>query len=454
MAKRSLTHKEELVLYGIVKFPNLNDRELTEKIDVNASTIATIRNKLKSSNYYSIIRAPILQNLDYSSIVVSYDRISFLAPTTSPFRIIENISNKITNYFYMVSINDAWLGVAFVKDIVETQHIQETIANIKYSSNLSIKTTFNEIFPLKLSRINNFFDYSYILEQLFSIENETPRNEFGVELGYEPEPDAAAVLDGMTETEPRTNNTKPINSQFTQIEKQIFLLLNQNPDLSDHAIAKSTSFSSSTVNTVNKRLTKKGLLKRSVIPNLGKIGFELMASTHLKFVPTSTISDRRKYMKYIRTNFPNIFMISNNTNEIIFTIHKNFSDYQKINEELLNMYRENDLLLEDPNTIIFPLKEMNFQRYHYYQPLLKQILGIRAELGNRILEIMQEHFGPGGDKILNNQLKGLGLTIESLSSKDLPKIADELYTVTTPIFGANRANILQEHIKKLEAPNQ
>lgn len=118
------------------------------------------------------------------------------------------------------------------------------------------------------------------------------------------------------------------------------------------------------------------------------------------------------------------------------------------------MYRENDLLLEDPNTIIFPLKEMNFQRYHYYQPLLKKILGIKTELGNRILKIMQEHFGPGGDKIFNNQLKNLGLTIESLSSKDLPKIADELYTVTTPIFGAKRAKTLQEDINNLEALKQ
>lgn len=449
MAKRSLTQKEELVLYGIVKLPNLNDRELADKIDVNASTIATIRNKLKSSDYYNIIRAPILQNLDYSSIIVSYDRISFLAPTTSPFRIIENISNKITNYFYMVSINDAWLGVAFAKDIVETQNIQDTIANIKYASNLSIKTTYNEIFPLELSQINNFFNYSYLLEQLFGFNLETPRNEFGLELELEGNTEEGAELDQLP-----SSDSKHSNSQFTPIEKQIFLLLNQNPDLSDHAIAKSTSFSSSTVNTINKRLTKKGLLRKSVIPNLGKIGFELMASTHLKFIPTTTLSDRRKYTKYIITNFPSIFMISSNTNEIIFTIHKNFSDYQRINEELLNMYRENDLLLEDPNTIIFPLKEMNFQRYHHYQPLLKKILGIKTELGNKILKIMQEHFGPGGDKIFNNQLKNMGLTIESLSSKDLPKIANELYTVTTPIFGAKRAKTLQKDINNLEVLNQ
>ncbi|MCK5560827.1 MAG: hypothetical protein KAJ51_09555, partial [Thermoplasmata archaeon] len=224
-----MTQKEELVLYGIIKFPNLNDRELADKIDVNASTIATIRNKLKSSDYYNIIRVPILQNLDYSSIIVSYDRISFLAPTTSPFRIIENISNKITNYFYMVSINDAWLGLAFAKDIVETQHIQDTIANIKYASNLSIKTTYNEIFPLELSQINNFFNYSYLLEQLFGFNLETPRNEFGLELELEGNTEEDAELDQL----PRSDS-KPSNSQFTPIEKQIFLLLNQNPDLSDH----------------------------------------------------------------------------------------------------------------------------------------------------------------------------------------------------------------------------
>ncbi len=437
MAKQGLTEKEQLVLYGIVKFPNLSDRELAEKIDVNASTIATIRNKLKSSNYYNIIRIPNLQSLNYESIVISYDRISYLAPTTSPFKIIENISNNITNFFYMVSITDAWLGVAFTRDIVETQLIQDKIAEIKYKSNLSIKTTFNEIFPLKLSEINNFFDYSYILEQEFGVEIDTPRNEFGLK------------IDPLSESTKVRSKSKNVNINFTEIEKQVFLLLNQNPDLSDHAIAKNTSLSSSTVNTINKRLTKRGLIKKFIMPNLGKIGFELMASTHFKFIPTSTISARKKIVDTVRKEYPNIFMISNNTNGIIFTIHKNFSDYQKVNEEIVNMYRENDHLMEDPNTIIFPLKEMNFVRYHYYQPILKNMLGIRTELGSKIQDIMREHFGPGGDRILNNQLSDLEFTLDSLSPKELPIISEGLFNVTMPIIGKKRAENLQKEIKKL-----
>jgi DNA-binding MarR family transcriptional regulator len=437
MAKQGLTEKEQLVLYGIVKFPDFSDRELARKIDVNASTIATIRNKLKNSNYYNIIRIPNLKSLNYESMVISYDRISYLAPTTSPFKIIKNISNKVMNYFYMVSITDAWLGVAFTKNMVETQLIQEAIAEIKYKSNLSIRTTYNEIFPLNISTINNFFDYSYLLEQEFGIQIETPRNEFGLKL--------------ESDKKNQKNNLKIKNGfkNFTSIEKQVFLLLIQNPDLSDHAIAKNTSFSSSTVNAINKRLTKKGLIRKFIIPNLGKIGFELMASTHLKFIPTSTESSRKKIADNIRKKYPNIFMISNKTNEIIFTIHKNFSEYQKVNEEIVNMYRENDHLMEDPNTIIFPLKEMNFIRYHYYQPILKTILGIRTELGNKILEIMKEHFGPGGENILNNQLKRLDLTMDSLSQKELPKISDELYVVTLPIIGKKRAQNLQKEISKL-----
>jgi predicted transcriptional regulator len=437
MAKQGLTEKEQLVLYGIVKFPNFSDRELASKIDVNASTIATIRNKLKNSNYYNIIRIPNLKSLNYESMVISYDRISYLAPTTSPFKIIENISKKVTNYFYIVSITDAWLGVAFTRNMVETQLIQDAIAEIKYKSNLSIRTTYNEIFPLELSTINNFFDYSYLLEQEFGFEIDTPRDKFGLKL--------------ESSNTNQNNNSKQKNgiNNFTSIEKQVFLLLIQNPDLSDHAIAKNTSFSSSTVNTINKRLTKKGLIRKFIIPNLGKIGFELMASTHLKFIPTSSISSRKKIAGNIRKEYPNIFMISNNTNEIIFTIHKNFSEYQKVNEEIVNMYRETDHLMEDPNTIIFPLKEMNFIRYHYYQPILKSILGIRTQLGNKILEIMKEHFGPGGENILNNQLNRLDLTMDSLSPKELPKISDEIFTMSLPIIGKKRAQNLQKEIRKL-----
>jgi DNA-binding MarR family transcriptional regulator len=453
MAKADLTIKEQKVLYGIVRLPNLNDRELAEKIDVNASTIATIRNKFKNSDYFDIIRFPYMQNLNYQSLVVTYDRISFLVPTSSPLKILENISKTINNYFYMISITDAWLGLAIAKDIVEIQQITDTIAQIKYNNDLSIKTTKHIIFPFKLSQIYNFFDYSYLLEQIFGTELETAKlerdSQTGLPLEFMQEPAAPSETGSEYNSEQLGSELTGANVKFTPAEKRVFLLLNQNPELSDHAIAKKTSLSSTTINTINKRLTEKRLIKKLIIPNLEKLGFELMACTHLKFIPSSTVLERIRFDQHIKHNLPNIFIISNNTNEIIITIHKSFSDYQKINEEIINLYSEKDLLFEDPTSILLPLKEINYAKYHYYQPLLKNSLGVRTELGMKILKIMKEHFGPGGDKILNNQLKRMDLTIDTLSTKDLTEIADEILNVTTPIFGQKRAKLIRKDIKKL-----
>ena len=61
MVKRNFTDKEKIVFYGIIKYPNINDNALSKIIDVNQSTIATIRNKLKKKNYFQFIRIPFLQ---------------------------------------------------------------------------------------------------------------------------------------------------------------------------------------------------------------------------------------------------------------------------------------------------------------------------------------------------------------------------------------------------------
>ena len=77
------------------------------------------------------------------------------------------------------------------------------------------------------------------------------------------------------------------------------------------------------------------------------------------------------------------------------------------------------------------------------------MLGIRTELGSKIQDIMREHFGPGGDRILNNQLSDLEFTLDSLSPKELPIISEGLFNVTMPIIGKKRAENLQKEIKKL-----
>lgn len=47
-----LTQKEKQVLYGLTGWPELNDKELANKLNLKRSTVTSIRNKLKKRKYF------------------------------------------------------------------------------------------------------------------------------------------------------------------------------------------------------------------------------------------------------------------------------------------------------------------------------------------------------------------------------------------------------------------
>ncbi|MEM2899573.1 MAG: hypothetical protein QXT63_02170 [Thermoplasmata archaeon] len=72
MSKGKLSKNEKLTLYGLVKYPDYNDREIAEKIGLKMSTVTAIKNRLKKNNVFSTIRVPLLQNLGCEMLEVGY----------------------------------------------------------------------------------------------------------------------------------------------------------------------------------------------------------------------------------------------------------------------------------------------------------------------------------------------------------------------------------------------
>ena len=66
-----LNKNEKLVLYGLVKYPLFNDRELAEKIKLKMTTVTAIKNRLKKNGYYYTVRIPVLQNLGCELLMAS-----------------------------------------------------------------------------------------------------------------------------------------------------------------------------------------------------------------------------------------------------------------------------------------------------------------------------------------------------------------------------------------------
>ena len=76
MKKFELTNKEKLMLYGLVRYPGLTDKKLSEKLNLKHSTVTSIRHRLRKNKYFRTLKIPMLQNMGCEMLVAIYSSFS------------------------------------------------------------------------------------------------------------------------------------------------------------------------------------------------------------------------------------------------------------------------------------------------------------------------------------------------------------------------------------------
>jgi DNA-binding Lrp family transcriptional regulator len=122
------------------------------------------------------------------------------------------------------------------------------------------------------------------------------------------------------------------------IELRLVSELVKNSKRSDRELAKALDVSQPTVSRTRLKLEKQGLIDYSAIPNLAKLGFEIIA----------IVLERRNWQKYPEINFPKAKDFVKRHPNIIFgafghglgydrisiSIHRSYSDYSKFIQEM------------------------------------------------------------------------------------------------------------------------
>jgi hypothetical protein len=465
MVKHNFTEKEKIVFYGIIKYPGINDNTLSSIIDINPSTIATIRNKLKKQNYFQTIRIPFLQNCGFELLTISYDRLYSPTLSESPSYILGSIYKRIPNIFYLISAPDSWISMGFFQNYFNLKRINEITRFNKFQYELQEDTEKQIIFPFGLTRLYNFFDYSKILHNFFEltlessyIDSDLPKkvinnipvtnNKSLLSIDTDLSPDK---FSGDLETSQYQDLSMGDRTSFklTKAEREVFQALVQYPELSDFAINKIISISATSINNIRKKFEAQSIIKQHVIPNLSLMGFELITLTHLKFRAMGNIDARKELIKEIRLKIPSFLYVSSNTDEIILAAYKNFSEYQHINEVILKLYRDKDFLSSEPRTLLFPLGESIMIKTHAYLPLVNQFLGRGKSVMRAILEIIGKKLGETGKQILIKNLEISEISPDNLTVEDIPELVKIIQEVISPIFGAKSATEITNKIKKL-----
>jgi len=238
-----LNEKEKLVLYSITAYPNLNDRELAQKIKLNRSTITAIKNRLRKRNLYKIKYVPNLQAIGCKLLTVIYGQLNENIE-------IKHFKNLPAGFIRIHSTDTSFYAFFAADDLTRFNKEVDPLIDT-WTRNKIFKERPKIIYlPLELNKIQRLCNFEPLLKQTF-------------ELNFKSE---------------ITDNPDSDKTRLTRNMKEVLYALVKYPEENTAELAKRLRITKITVRNNRKLLLEKGLLQKKIIPNFKKMNFESIQS--------------------------------------------------------------------------------------------------------------------------------------------------------------------------------
>jgi len=138
-------------------------------------------------------------------------------------------------------------------------------------------------------------------------------------------------------------------SKLKNIDLRIVSELMKNSKISDRQLAKKIGVSQPTVTRRRVRLEKQGLIEYTAIPNLAKLGYEIMAFsfsswTTEAFTKLLQTGEFKRQVQLFLSKHPNVIFATtggsglDGMNSASISIHKDFADYAILAREIRNTW--------------------------------------------------------------------------------------------------------------------
>ncbi len=344
--KRTLTHNEKIVFYNLVRYPVLNDREISERTDIKLSTVTAIRRRLQAASLFSTYRMPDFQKLGLELMFIGYGPISEGESRINSAKLCEQAFNTSQELFFASHSLDSAFFIGVAENYTAAKRTIESLQHIFASQDLTDAWTY-AFFPFEMSSMLNLFDCSTLLEVTFGLEEEKK----GVDISFK----------GKT----------PIH--LTTKEKKVLKKLVELPNASDNLVASKVGASRQGVSVMRKRFYDSGLLRTIRIPNFQKLNFEIFILAHSTFNPRLTLHERSVGISFMMKEAPQIFMVSGNFENVLLAVSKNFEEFTAAKNEIVRLYRQHDFMRKEPSLLLLPFKEMRTVKNHDYVPILDKL---------------------------------------------------------------------------------
>ncbi len=347
--KLPLTENEKNVFYGIIRYPLLNDIELSRKFRIKRSTITAIKNKLRKEKLYSTYRVPKFSSLGCELLTVIYAKLDPMTQYKSGKFGIFRETAAIPEQVLFLATNRELMGICISENLTSfKKHIDSLIR--KYHESNLIENISLVYFPFEISKLEKFFDYG---------------------------PFTAGILKLAVADEQK----KPVKQKarnLTHNEKIILYALVKFADLNDSEIAEKTKLPRPSVSQTRRRLVKEGLLEVINIPDITQLKCELLSLSHMVFSSKVSAEDAKKSLDYLNKAPSSNFIAASDTEACIIGTYSDYTGYEAENHNSIKFFNENKIAVENRATNVFPVPQIQFQKLDF-APLLKKIFELDVD---------------------------------------------------------------------------
>ena len=348
MKSISLTPNEQRVLYGLVRYPSLNDSELSSQIDVKLSTLTSIKRRLHDQQVFRQLLVPLLNRLGSELLAVIYTQFNPVIPLEERVSITKKTIEVFDEIFFSTGEQEKGFSISLAKNYSSIGRIDDIRTETFGSLGLLEKEYPSEvIFPFESSEIIRFFDFSRVLESMFNLEDSDKKRSDIDEF----------KIDGF--------------HSLSSKEKKVYTSLVQFPTATTQQIGEKVGLSRHTVSRMKKKFFDLHLLKHLTIPDLKQLGFEILAFYHYQFSPGKAPSmDDILYLDAPST----VFLARRKYEIVMISAYQTYQEYKEDKMEKIRFLKENDFISYTPLVRKYMFERMVFMKNFVFHPIANKII--------------------------------------------------------------------------------
>jgi DNA-binding MarR family transcriptional regulator len=343
-----LTKNEKKVLYGITKYPTVNDSELSDILDVKLSTLTSIKRRLATQGYYRSLMVPLVNRLGCELLAITYMQFNPVIPLKERLETTKRTIEVFDELFLSIGEEEKGFSMSLSQNYTNIGRINEIRTETFGKLGLLEKEYPHEvIFPFETSHIHRFFDFSSVLHQLFHLQDVSP----------------------PPQTTPLFRNITRID--LTVKEKKVYSALVEYPTETTQQIGDRAGLSRHTVARMKKQFFEEGILHRLTLPNLKALGVDILTLYHISFNPHKAPSIAE--LSSLDSS-STVFFASRKFEAVFLSAYPTYQEYKQDEMNKIRYLKENNLFSHPPFISPYMFEHMVIIKDFDFTPLVRKVL--------------------------------------------------------------------------------